>query len=262
MLELQNVFCGYNGVPVVSDISFTVEAGEVVSILGSNGIGKTTLFKTVLSSLRPLSGKVLLDGVETDRLTSRQRARVLGYVPQVHTPPFPYTVLQVVTTGRTAHLSLFSAPSEADNALALETLGRLGISHLAQRVYTELSGGERQLVLIARALAQQPKILIMDEPTSNLDFGNQLRMLRLIRRLAGSGLSVLLTTHYPEHVLNCATKVVVLYGQGRFKVGAPEELITAETLRELYRVDTEVRRVESLGRHAAVCIPWIEEAEI
>jgi iron complex transport system ATP-binding protein len=261
MLELKNVSCGYDGVPVVKDISFTVGPGEVVSILGANGVGKTTLFKTVLSSLPPLGGSILLGGQENSRLTSRQRARLLGYVPQVHTPPFPYTVLQVVTTGRTAHLSIFSSPSEADNALATETLERLGIRHLADRVYTELSGGERQLVLIARALAQQPEILIMDEPTSNLDFGNQLRMLRLIRSLAAGGLSVLLTTHYPEHVLNCATKVVVLYGQGRFRVGAPAELITSETLSELYRVDAEVRRMESRGRRAAVCIPWIEEAD-
>jgi ABC-type cobalamin/Fe3+-siderophores transport system ATPase subunit len=188
-------------------------------------------------------------------------AQKLGYVPQAHVPPFPYSVLEVVTTGRTAHLSVFSAPSAADNAMAREALDRLGIAHLADRIYTEISGGERQLVLIARALVQQPEILIMDEPTSNLDFGNQLRMLRLIRKLAAGGLSVLLTTHYPEHVLNCATKVVVLYGRERFEVGPPERMITAETLRDLYRVETEVRRMERKGGHAVVCIPWIEEGE-
>lgn len=259
MLEVLGAACGYHGMPVVRELSFTVGPGEVVCILGANGIGKTTVFKTILRSLPLLEGKILLDGRDIKELTSRQRAQKLGYVPQAHVPPFPYTVLEVVTTGRTAHLSVFSAPSAADNNLARAALDRLGIAHLENRVYTELSGGERQLVLIARALVQQPEILIMDEPTSNLDFGNQLRMLRLIRKLAAEGLSVLLTTHYPEHVLNCATKVVVLYGQERFAVGPPDKMITADTLRDLYRVETEVRRIKREGGHAAVCIPWIEE---
>jgi iron complex transport system ATP-binding protein len=259
MLELIDVTCGYKGVPIVANISFTLKPGEVVCILGANGIGKTTLFKTILGSLPVLGGRILLCGKDMRGLSVRHIARKLGYVPQIHTPPFPYTVHHVVTTGRTAHLSVFSAPSPADDELAVSSLDRLGIAHLRDRIYTELSGGERQLVLVARALTQQPNILIMDEPTSNLDFGNQLRTLRLIRSLAELGLAVLLTAHYPEHVLNCATKVVVLYGKNRFDVGPPEDIVTRDTLSALYNVDTDICRMEQPSKHAVVCIPWIKE---
>jgi iron complex transport system ATP-binding protein len=259
MLEVLGAACGYHGLPGVRELSFTVGPGEGVCILGANGIGKTTVFKTILRSLPLLEGKILLDGRDIKELTSRQRAQKLGYVPQAHVPPFPYTVLEVVTTGRTAHLSVFSAPSprtiiwRAPRWTAWDRpSGEPGL-YGAQRRGTPAGFDAR-----AR-WCSTPEILIMDEPTSNLDFGNQLRMLRLIRKLAAEGLSVLLTTHYPEHVLNCATKVVVLYGQERFAVGPPDKMITADTLRDLYRVETEVRRIKREGGHAAVCIPWIEE---
>ena len=256
ILKVQSLTCGYK-FPIVNEISFDVNPGEVVCILGVNGIGKTTLFKTILRQIPSFGGNVFIDGQDTSGMPIKQLARIIGYVPQAHTPPFPYRVLDVVTTGRTPHLSLFSAPSQRDEDFAREMIERLQIADLAERVYTEISGGERQLVLIARALAVEPKILIMDEPASNLDFGNQMRMIRQIRALAETGLAVLLTSHNPDHVLQCATKIVLLYGSKGHAVGSPDELITGEMLKEVYSIEAEVRQFERGEKTSRVCIPWL-----
>jgi iron complex transport system ATP-binding protein len=152
---------------------------------------------------------------------AKARARLIGYVPQSHAPPFPFKALDVVTMGRTAHISLFSAPSKNDVEIAEASLESVGAAHLADRVYTEISGGERQLVLIARALAQQPQTLIMDEPTANLDFGNQVKTLALIGRLAEMGLAIILTTHFPEHAFMCSSKVAMIKNRDVFMQAGP-----------------------------------------
>ena len=256
ILEVQQLSCGYK-FPIISEISFEAGPGDVVCILGVNGIGKTTLFKTILGQIPGFGGRALIGGRDLSKTPIKQLARMIGYVPQAHIPPFPYRVIDVVTTGRTPHLSLFSAPSRRDEEFALEVLERLQIGDLAERVYTEISGGERQLVLIARALAVEPDILIMDEPASNLDFGNQMRMIRQIRMLAETGLAVLLTSHNPDHVLQCATKIVLLYGGRRYAVGSPDELITGEMLREVYSIEAEVKQFERGEKTSRVCIPWL-----
>ena len=166
---------------VAENLSFSVKPGEILCVLGANGAGKTTLFKTLLGSLRLQGGGIQMDEKPLSEYSLRKRALKIGYVPQFHTPPFPYKVLDIVAMGRTSSLSLFSAPSNKDFVLAQNALDALEASHLTHRVYTELSGGERQLVLIARALVQDPEYLIMDEPASNLDFGNQARVLSRIR---------------------------------------------------------------------------------
>ena len=256
MLALENLVCGYKH-PIISGISFTVEPGDVACVLGVNGVGKTTLFKTILGQIPRLGGKVSVNGRDLSKMPIKQAARLIGYVPQSHTPPFPYRVLDVVTTGRTPHLSLFSAPSRRDEEIAYDVMERMQIKDLADRVYTEISGGERQLVLIARALACQPDILIMDEPASNLDFGNQMRMIRQIRQLAEQGIAVLLTSHNPDHVLQCATKAVLLYGGSRYTVDTADALITGEMLREIYSIEAEVKRFEREGKTSSVCVPWL-----
>lgn len=257
MLKLNQVTCGYHGHPIVKDISFEVAPGEVVCILGVNGVGKTTLFKTILAHIPILGGSITLEDNDLSKISCRKLAQKIGYVPQVHAPPFPYQVTDVVMTGRTAHLPLFSSPSRKDEEIGMKMLEELNISHLADKVYTEISGGERQLVLIARALVQQPRILIMDEPTSNLDFGNQMRTLQVIRRLADSGYAVVLTTHNPDHALQCATKAVVLYHGSRYAVGAPGELITGDMIKEVYGIEAEVKRFEKENSHTEICIPWL-----
>ena len=176
ILELRGLSCGYGRRKVLSDVNLSV-AGENLCLLGPNGVGKTTLFRTILGAIEPMGGEVLVDGKSIVAQSRRQRARLMAYVPQAHTAPFPFHVIDVVLTGRTAHISLTSAPSRHDEEVARAALERMGIADLDDRPYTELSGGERQLVLIARALAQEPRVLIMDEPSSHLDFGNQARLL-------------------------------------------------------------------------------------
>jgi ABC-type cobalamin/Fe3+-siderophores transport system ATPase subunit len=251
-LAVERACCGYGGKPVVDDVSFALESGEVVCLLGANGSGKTTLFKAILGLLRLTGGRVLVDGVDTASWPQRRLARTLAYVPQAHTPPFPFAVRDVVLMARTAHLGIFGAPSRRDTAIAEDALETLGVSHLAHARYTEISGGERQLVLIARALAQQAEFLVMDEPTSNLDFGNQVRVLRRVKELAGRKLGLLMTTHFPDHAFLCASRVAVLKTGKLLAMGAPEEVLTQHSLENAYGVSVRIVEVEA-GRR--VCVP-------
>ncbi|MDO4554929.1 MAG: ABC transporter ATP-binding protein [Lachnospiraceae bacterium] len=166
-MKITNLSCGYGTKTVLKDVSFFLNPGEIFCILGPDGIGKTTLFKTLLGLLPPVSGNILIHDTPLSHFSNREKAQLMAYVPQSHTPPFPYTVHQVVVMGRTAYLGLFRAPGKKDIQIADNILEMLGIVSLRDRIYTELSGGERQMVLIARALAQQPDILLMDEPTAD-----------------------------------------------------------------------------------------------
>jgi iron complex transport system ATP-binding protein len=260
-LDVQDLAFGYPGKEVGRGVTFALAGGEVLCLLGPNGGGKTTLFKTVLRLLAPWQGRVAVDGESVEAWTRPRLARVFGYVPQAQLGVFPFTVAEIVLMGRTAHLRPFATPSRGDRAIAEEMLGVLGIGHLASRPYTEVSGGERQLTLIARALAQQPAILVMDEPTASLDFGNQVRVLGEIERLARRGIAVMLSTHDPDQAFLCAQRVALLH-QGRLaRLGAPEAVITRESLREVYGVEvtvTEVTRAD--GRTARVCVPTLGES--
>jgi iron complex transport system ATP-binding protein len=256
MLEVDRLAYGYRGKPVGRDVSFTVAAGETVGLLGPNGCGKTTLFRTVLGLLPALGGRVRLDGRDLSGLSRREIAQRIGYVPQAQGGYFPFTVREMVLMGRTAHVSLFAAPGARDDAVADRMLEMLGIRHLSERRYTEISGGERQLALIARALTQEPKLLVMDEPTANLDFGNQLRVLERIGALAHHGMAVILSTHDPDQAFRCCDKVVLLERGRMLGVAPPEEAITPATLKQLYGVDVEVVEVETApGRRLRICAP-------
>lgn len=265
-LDLVDMSCGYAGRAVLEHVSFSVGPGDVLCILGPNGVGKTTLFKSMLGLLKPLAGTVCVDGEDIASWDSRRRARTIGYIPQSHVPPFPYTALQVVTMGTVSSLGAFASPGPDDVRTALQAMKGLGILHLRDRVYTEISGGERQMVLIARALAQRPQFLLMDEPTANLDYGNQARVLGQINRLAAQGLTVVMTTHSPDHAFACPSKVALIErgdpggrdgldergcpgepggqgGQGgqpcpgRVSFGTAEEMVTEENMRRAYGID-------------------------
>ena len=226
-LSVEDLGYGYHGHIVGHHVSFAVDAGEVLCVLGRNGEGKSTLFKTVLGLLPPLAGTVRVDGQPISGWNARRRALSFGYVPQSGVGGFPFTVREIVLMGRTAHRGPFSAPSSADRDAADAAIATLGIDHLAEREWLRVSGGERQLALVARALAQEPRILVLDEPTASLDFGNQLRVLDAVRRLAGKrALSVLLTTHHPEQAFSCADRVAVLAGGELLLLGSPTETIT------------------------------------
>jgi len=255
-LEAQHLDFGYGARRVGHDVSLSVEAGEVLCLLGPNGSGKTTLFKTLLGLLPAQGGAVRVDEMDLRARARNEIARRVSYVPQAHAAFFPFTVEEVVLMGRTAHLGLFSSPSRRDREAARGAMARMQIEHLAASVYTRISGGERQLTLIARALAQEARVAVMDEPTANLDFGNQVRVLQHIQGLARSGIGVLLSTHDPDHAFICADRVAMLHDGRLARLGEPGATITPESLREIYGVEVAVVRVPlGNGKERRVCIP-------
>lgn len=251
MLEARALGYGYPGRAVGRDLDLALGAGEVLCVLGPNGGGKTTLFRTLLGLLAAQSGEVRLQDAPLEALPRAEVARRMGYVPQGSAAQFAFTVRDMVLMGRTAHVGLFAAPGTADRAAADRAIAALGIGALAERVVTELSGGERQLAMIARALAQGARLLVLDEPTASLDFGNQVRVLREIRRLAAEGYAVVFSTHDPGQAFLAASRVLLLAHGEAFRQGAPEDVITAQNLREVYGVEV---RVAALGG-ARACVP-------
>lgn len=238
IVELRDVRIGYSKHRSVgADISLCVWPQEVLCLLGPNGSGKSTLFKTLLGLLPSLAGQIEIMGKPLQAWTRQDVARQIAYVPQAHAAVFAFSVLEVVLMGRTACLSMFSSPSERDQQIACDCLEQVGMLHLVDRPYTQISGGERQLVLIARALAQQPRLLVMDEPTASLDFGNQLRVLSHIQALQQHGMGILLCTHQPEHALQIADRVA-LFKAGRLQaVGPTHQTMTAHYVAKLYDLD-------------------------
>jgi iron complex transport system ATP-binding protein len=261
-LEARDLEYGYRGHVVGRGANLALSDGEVVCVLGPNGGGKTTLFRTLLGLMPPLGGQALLDGVELSARPRSEVARMLGYVPQAHLGYFPFTVEDVVLMGRTAHLSPFAVPSRADREHARAAIERVGLGHLADAVYTRISGGERQLVLIARALAQATPLLVMDEPTASLDFGNQVRVLETIVKLAREGIGVLLSTHDPDQVFLCADRVALVHRGSVTHIGPPEPGLSAEVLRDLYGIDVEISTIQVGGKSRRVCIPAVAQHAI
>jgi iron complex transport system ATP-binding protein len=255
-LEARGLEIGYGRTVVGRDIDLAVEPGRIFCLLGPNGCGKTTLFRTLLGLIPRLDGEVTLGGEAISRLSRAEMARRISYVPQAHAPPFPYEAIEIVMMGRTARLGRFAQPGASDRAAAYTEMERLGIAELAQRDYSRLSGGQRQLVLIARALAQRAPLIVMDEPTASLDFGNQSLVLGEIEKLARAasldGQGVILSTHNPDHAFALGADVVLMHDGGIYRRGRPEEALTAESLSEVYGVPVLVERTPS-GRH--VCLP-------
>ncbi len=242
-LEVKNVSFSYGAAPTLVDVGFSVPKGSLVAVLGPNGAGKSTLFRCILRFLKPDSGRILLCGEDVASLDRRRLSELAAYIPQSSSPVFNYTVEDAVLMGTTGSLSVLHSPSKKELAQCDEALGLLGISELAQRGISQLSGGERQLVLIARALVQNAQVLIMDEPTANLDYGNQRRVMRQIRALADRGYTVLLSTHNPEHALHYATRVLALQSGRVIADGAADEVLTPDLLLRLYGIRAEVRTV-------------------
>jgi iron complex transport system ATP-binding protein len=251
MLEARGLGYGYPGRAVGRHLNLALGAGVVLCVLGPNGGGKTTLFRTLLGLLEAQAGEVRLQGESLDALPRGEVARRMGYVPQGHSAQFAFTVRDVVLMGRTAHVGLFAAPGAADRAAAERAIEALGIGALADRVLTELSGGERQLAMIARALAQGARLLVLDEPTASLDFGNQVRVLRELRRLAADGYAVVFSSHDPGQAFLAASGALLLVRGGALRQGTPEDVITADNLRQVYGVDVRVTAVDGVR----ACLP-------
>ena len=225
---------GYSDRVVGRGLDIALATGEVLALLGPNGGGKTTLLKTLLGLIAPKHGEIELGGRPLTNYSSRERARLIAYVPQSHSATFAFTVETVVLMGRTAHGNLFSRPTASDRDVAMQSMERFGIVHLRERPYTMISGGERQLALLARALAQEPQFIVLDEPTASLDFGNQGRVMREIRALGASGHGVLFTTHDPNHAMRAADRAYLLRQGARLGEGAVEEILGRDQLEALY----------------------------
>ena len=254
-LEAKNASFSYGERVIFQQLDFTIGKGEIFCLLGPNGCGKTTLLDCILGLNRLRSGTISLMGKDTRNFRPGELARSIAYVPQMHQRTFPYTVEEIVVMGRAAYLNMFESPSREDEVIAEEAMERLGIAHLGNRRYTELSGGETQLVMIARALAQQTPAVIMDEPTAHLDFRHELIIMEVIARLVNDdGLSIIMATHFPNHAFyfqNCGIKTTaaLLQNTGFLAKGVPEAVIDPNTIRRLYGVNAEVISIPSTGNN-------------
>ena len=252
LFEVKNISFEYEMEEIISDISFSIDKGDVLCILGPNGTGKTTLIKC-LNGLHDIkSGEILINGKNMNKLSFKQISKHIGYIPQSHIPSFPFKVFDVVLMGRAPYLNLTDSPSNEDEKIAIECLETLGISYLKDKEYTNLSGGERQLVFLARVLCQKPDILILDEPTSHLDFGNQIKFLEIIENLAKKGLAVIMSSHFPDHAFLSSNKVAILKDKNFIDFGNPEMVITEENLKEAYSIDVKIIELDDERK---ICIP-------
>lgn len=243
----------YGDARVLKDVSFSVGEGELMSVVGPNGVGKSTLFYCLLGIFDNYKGKISIKDIDIKNLGVQEMAKLIAYVPQSHFPSFNFSVFDMVLLGTSVQISSVSTPGKKQIQLAESAMDRLGISHLRERGYTKISGGERQLALIARALVQQTNVLILDEPTANLDFGNQIRVLEQIRSLTKEGYTIIQSTHNPEQAFMYSDRVLAMHRGRVLADGSPSEIVTEELVHKLYGVDVKIK---SLYRDKVrVCIP-------
>lgn len=246
LLSFHEVSFGYlRGQEALSRLSLEVPAGSVMAILGPNGAGKTTLLHTALGRLQPRTGQVLLEGQPLSAFSRRTIGQNLGLVPQSERIPFDYSLWDYALFGRTPYLHPLEMPSENDRRIAWQALQQVGLEEIARRSINSLSGGERQLAMLARALAQQPRLLLLDEPTSHLDLSNKSRLVTLMRRLVTEGATILLSTHEPEVAAMIATHLVLMRKGQLLQSGLLADILTAENLSACYGVPVEVLSVDS-----------------
>jgi iron complex transport system ATP-binding protein len=244
VLEARGVTLRLGERETLRDVSVALEQGDCAALLGPNGAGKTTLLRVLLGLVRPDVGEVRLDGAPLTGQSRRSIARRMAYVPQAHVPSFPYSVREMVAMGRTPSAGWGGRLSADDDLAVSAALERLGMLDFAERNYVELSGGERQAVLVARALAQGARILLMDEPTASLDLGQQTRLMSLLAGLAREGHAILVSIHQPELALRWFNRAVLLHQGAVLGDGEPSQIVTGERLSELYRVAVKVLAAE------------------
>lgn len=260
-ISIRSACFSYSEKEVWRDISLDVAQGETICLLGPNGCGKTTLLNCIHGNLTLKSGNIQIDGRDITSMTVTQVAKSIGYVFQEHSAPFPYTSLEVVRMGRAPHLGLFQVPSRDDTKLALSIMEEMGIRHLAQERYTNISGGERQLVLIARTLCQVPDIILFDEPTSHLDFKNQAVVLQTMQKLVKKGLTIIMTSHFPDHAWLLSSRVAMMGGSGFVAIGPADEVMTEENLSATYGVKVRVYQGVSGPNSINFCAPDFRYSE-
>lgn len=254
-VEIKDLSFSYSSRQVLRNIEFSVDNGKFLSILGCNGVGKSTLFRCMIGLLPGYTGSIMIDGHDARRLSVREMAKLVAYIPQNTVPTFNYSVEDIVLMGTTAGIGTFRTPQKEETARAEWALEKIGISHLRKRCFHHISGGERQLAVIARALAQNTKILMLDEPTASLDYGNQMLVLTQARALADEGYTVIQTTHNPEHSYMFSDRVLALKGGRILAQGSPKDVVTPELISELYSIDVEIASL--YNDKVRVCTPKI-----
>lgn len=252
--EVENLTFRYPGYErdVLCGASLKLHKGEILCILGPNGAGKTTLLSCMAGLLRPVSGTVRLCGRDLSEMSEREIAKLTGFVPQMHVPTFDYKVIDFVLMGRAPHTGIFSRPSADEEQRCRDVLENMGLGHIADKSYLDISGGERQQLLIARAIIQSPEAILFDEPTAHLDYGNQHRTLSRIKQMASEGYSVVITTHNPDHALLLGDSAAIVGKDGSVVQGSSSEILTEERLSEVYGMDIRIRFIEELGRTACL----------
>jgi iron complex transport system ATP-binding protein len=241
-LEARNLCFSYGSRTIIRNISFSLEQGELLGLLGPNGSGKTSLFRCVLGLDNSYKGEVFLEGENIRNKNPAEMSRLAAYVPQAHHPTFNYTVMDMVLMGTTSGEREWALPGRRQKAAAEEALAKINFLDFRDRNFRELSGGEQQMVLIARALAQQTRILVMDEPTANLDYGNQLRLLMTISGLRSNGYSIFLSTHNPDHAFLFARRVMAIHNHELAAMGTPADVLTSELIHTLYGINVRLRK--------------------
>ena len=246
IIDVRNATFSYGRENVFENIDLEINAGEVFCLFGPNGCGKSTLILCMLGVLPLSNGQISLGNRNVRGMKPSEVAKVAAYIPQSHEKPFPYKAIDIVLMGRTAHTATFSPPSPADRKIAEEALEKVGIAEFRDRPYTQLSGGETQLVLVARALAQQTPILIMDEPTAHLDFRNELNFLETIVNLVkDSGLTIIMATHFPNHAFyfegtGVQSGLALMNNRNISVKGNPLEVLTEENMEHVFNIKSKI----------------------
>jgi iron complex transport system ATP-binding protein len=260
-ISIKNASFRYGEKNIFTDLSFGVCPGEVLCLLGANGCGKTTLLRCLNGYLKLNSGSITLENTEITTLPATALAKRIGFVFQDNSTTFPYSVLEIVRMGRAPHLKMFSSPGPKDTKIAEQALEKVGIPHLRDKKFTQISGGERQLAVIARTLAQEPDVILMDEPTSALDFRNQTLVLRMITRLSEQGMTIIMSSHFPNNALLFSNRVAMMH-RGRFiALGKASEVINEQNLKEIYGIGVRILSAEDpvSNEHIKFCIPAEDE---
>ncbi len=250
-IAVENASFSYGDRLIVNGCSFAYESPDTLCILGANGTGKSTLLRCIIGELPLSGGRILVDGKPNTSYSAREFARKIAYIPQSHAPSFGFTCRDVVTMGCTSRMGYFSNPGEEDVACAERQLEYLGVADLADKPYTDISGGERQLVMIASALAQDAEVMILDEPTAHLDFGKAYQFLGPVEKLRSRGVGVIMTTHFPDHALLLKGKTAILANGSIQAMGTAHEVVTSDRMATLYGIPVEVLEVGN----RSICIP-------
>lgn len=253
IMVVERLSFSYQNHPVLKEISFQMKAGQSVCLIGKNGVGKSTLFRCLLGINNPQKGQIFIHQKDIQEYSRAELSRKIAYIPQSQRSTFPFTALEMVLMGTASRLRNYQQPGKQEYQRAYEALERLHITHLQQSLFSEISGGEQQLVIIARSLAQQSSIIIMDEPCANLDFGNQIKILELIQELTRQGYLIIQSTHDPNHALQYADQVLILENGMLSVKGTPSEVLTSEVLSRIYQIPIQVKDMGDGQSYCMAC---------